>query len=381
MSSNAEYFDPKGSLRLFLVCHPGLEQWLGEELLELGYPSHRVIAGGVELDGSWQDIAFLNHWVRGATRVLVRIAEFSAVHFSQLDKRSRQIAWQDWLEAGSQVVVEATAKRSKLYHSKGIAQRVGGAALAALNTREDYSCSATVHVRLVSDWCQVSLDTSGEPLYKRGGKEEIGKAPMRETMAALFLRAARFDPQRPLFDPMCGSGTFVLEAAGRASGHVAAASRDFAYQLWPLAAGIDTSAFNGPAGPTDQGRGKSPMMYGSDRDAGAAKRAAANAERLGVAKICQFARQTVSEVRPLASTPGLVIVNPPYGDRLGNKAKLAGLYASFGQVMRERFEGWRVALITNEAGLAAACKLPFNKPGPVVSHGGLKVRLWQTEAL
>ena len=381
MASNAEYFDPKGSLRLFLVCHPGLEQWLGEELAELGYSSHRVIAGGVELDGSWQDIAFLNYWVRGATRLLVRIAEFSAVHFSQLDKRSRQIAWQDWLAEGSQVIVEATAKRSKLYHSKGIAQRVGGAATAALCSREDIGSSATVHVRLVNDWCQVSLDTSGEPLYKRGGKQEIGKAPMRETMAALFLRAARFDPQRPLFDPMCGSGTFVLEAAGRASGQVAATNRAFAYQLWPSSVGVNTDAFKGPEAPFDQDHGKLPSMYGSDRDAGAAKRALANADRLGVAHFCQFARQSVSEVCPLTSRPGLVIVNPPYGDRLGNKAKLAGLYASFGQVMRDRFTGWRVAVITNEAGLAAACNLPFTKPGPAVSHGGLKVRMWQTETL
>ena len=180
---------------------------------------------------------------------------------------------------------------------------------------------------------------------------------------------------------MCGSGTFVLEAAGRASGQVAATNRAFAYQLWPSSVGVNTDAFKGPEAPFDQDHGKLPTMYGSDRDAGAAKRALANADRLGVAHFCQFARKSVSEVCPLTSRPGLVIVNPPYGDRLGNKAKLAGLYASFGQVMRERFEGWRVALITNEAGLAAACKLPFNKPGPVVSHGGLKVRLWQTEAL
>lgn len=381
MASNADYFDPKGPLRLFLVCHPGLEHWLGEELAELGYSSHRVIVGGIELDGSWQDIAFLNYWVRGATRVLVRIAEFSAVHFSQLDKRSRQIAWQDWLAKGSQVVVEATSKRSKLYHSKGIAQRVGGAANSALSTREDIGSSATVHVRLVNDWCQVSLDTSGEPLYKRGGKQEIGKAPMRETMAALFLRAARFDPQRPVFDPMCGSGTFVLEAAGRASGQVAGINRDFAYQLWPSTVDVDTDALKGGDARIDPVRGNSLMMYGSDRDAGAAKRASANAVRLGVAHMCQFARQSVSEVCPLTSKPGLVIVNPPYGDRLGSKAKLAGLYASFGQAMRDRFAGWRIALITNEAGLAAACNLPFIKPGPVVSHGGLKVRMWQTEAL
>ena len=204
-----------------------------EELLELGYPSHRVIAGGVELDGSWQDIAFLNHWVRGASRVLVRIAEFSAVHFSQLDKRSRQIAWQNWLDDGSQVVVEATAKRSKLYHSKGIAQRVGGAALAALNTRDDSSCSATVHVRLVNDWCQISLDTSGEPLYKRGVKARNSKAPMREPWRHYFL-AARFDPAT-VARPNVWSGTFVLKQPAALA--VMSQQPDFAYQLWPTADG------------------------------------------------------------------------------------------------------------------------------------------------
>ena len=381
MASNVEYLDPNGPLRLFLVCHPGLEQWLAEEVAELGYLSCRVVGGGVELIGGWQDVAFLNHWVRGATRVLVRIAEFSAVHFSQLDKRSRQIPWQEWLKDNTHVYVEATAKRSKLYHSKGIAQRVGDAASAALKSNPDMEFTVNVHVRLVSDWCQVSLDTSGEPLYKRGGKQEIGKAPMRETMASLFLRAAGFDPLSPVFDPMCGSGTFILEAAGRTMGQAAAVGREFAYQRLLSAVGLDEEADEVVKPTIDLESAGSPMMLGSDRDAGAVKRAAANAERMNVAQICSFSRESVSDVRPGTQAQGLVIVNPPYGDRLGHKASLAALYARFGQVMRDRFQGWRIALITNEAGLVNACELPFKKPGPVVSHGGLKVRLWQTDTL
>jgi len=381
VASNVEFLDPNGPLRLFLVCHPGLEPWLSEELVELGYSNHRIVPGGIELVGHWRDVSHLNIWVRGATRVLVRLAEFSAVHFSQLDKRSRQIAWDAWLPKGSRVAVEATAKRSKLYHSKGIVQRVHQAAEGVLEPTDQDGPTVSVQVRLLNDWCQISLDTSGEALYKRGGKQAVGKAPMRETMAALFLRAAAFSPVQPLHDPMCGSGTFVIEAAQRALGHAAAIKREFAFQDWPS---FRKQANAHPLPVAAPLTGNSPpnlLFTGSDRDAGAVQRAEANAQRLQLNQACHFSKAAISDTRPTQNQPGLVIVNPPYGDRLGEKAKLSALYGRFGQTMREHFQGWRVGVITNEPGLANACGLPFQKPGPFVSHGGLKVRLWQTTAL
>ena len=371
MSTNFIPYDPDAELQLFLVCHPGLEQWLGQELEERGYRCFNVEKGGIALTGRWADVAFLNVHIRGATRVLVRVAAFSAVHFAQLDKRLRQIPWREWLPTEGNVTVDATAKRSRLYHSKAISERAEQAIYDQISFRQ--KTTFVVLLRLVKDWCVVSLDTSGDPLYKRGGQKSVGRAPMRETMAALFLRATKFSVNQPVYDPMCGSGTFVQEAAGRAVGKVAGADRSFAFQNFP--------AFLNENRPTESRVGNyaaGPRCFGADRDAGAIRRAKANSMSQGLDGICHFECQAISDARPPTEAPGLVISNPPYGGRIGERAQLQDLYAAFGSVMRRYFSGWRVALITSDAGLANATRLPFLPAGPVVSHGGIEIRLWQT---
>ena len=371
MSTNFIPYDPDAELQLFLVCHPGLEQWLGQELEERGYRGFNIEKGGIALTGCWADVADLNVHIRGATRVLVRVAAFSAVHFAQLDKRLRQIPWQEWLPTEGSVTIDATAKRSRLYHSKAISERAEKAIYDQISFCQ--KMTFVVLLRLVKDWCVVSLDTSGDPLYKRGGSKSVGRAPMRETMAALFLRAAKFSVNQPVYDPMCGSGTFVHEAAGRALGKVAGADRSFAFQNFPAFLNgnrlTESRVENCAAGP---------RCFGADRDAGAIRRAKANSMSQGLEGICHFECQAISDARPPSEVPGLVISNPPYGGRIGERAKLQDLYAAFGSVMRRHFSGWRIALITSDVGLANATRLPFLPAGPVVSHGGIQIRLWQT---
>jgi putative N6-adenine-specific DNA methylase len=123
------------------------------------------------------------------------------------------------------------------------------------------------------------------------------------------------------------------------------------------------------------------QFYGSDRDAGAIRSANANAERAGVAALTRFDCHSVSDTLRPDGPPGLVMINPPYGGRIGDKKQLFGLYASLGKTLAQRFSGWRVGLVTTDAGLARATNLPFGPPGPPVSHGGLKINLWQTKAL
>lgn len=360
-------------LEIFLVVAPGLAHVLGEEARAQGFKVTSIEAGGVNLSGGWSEVWRANLVLRGATRVLVRVASFRAMHLAQLDKRSRKLPWTDWLRSDVPVRVEATCRKSRIYHAKAAAQRVERAAEAAgltLNTKAEI----VIKLRIEDDLATFSLDSSGASLHKRGLKEQVNKAPMRETLAALFLRAAGYDGTTSVYDPMCGSGTFVLEAAERATGLQPGRARAFAFQQF---ANFDVDAFD--ALRTSVEITGSPQFFGSDRDAGAVAMSTANAERAGMSQVTQFETRAIGDIEPLTDTPGLVIVNPPYGGRIGNKGALHGLYGTFGTVMKDRFTGWKVAMITSDAGLAKSTGLPWEAPGPIVDHGGTKIRLWQAQ--
>jgi putative N6-adenine-specific DNA methylase len=360
------------SFEIFAMAPPGLEPVLAAEMRELGFADPVAAPGGVTMRGGWRDVWRANLELRGAGRVMATVAGFRALHLAQLDKRARRVDWRAVLQADVPVRVEATSRKSRIYHAGAAAQRVAGAVEAAgVPVAEDGA--VTLRVRIDDDWVSVAVDTSGEPLHHRGYKLAVGRAPMRETMAALFLRASGFDGSEPVLDPMCGSGTFVIEAAEMAAGAQPGRARGFAFERL---ASFDAAAF----APLRREAVTVPDLrfHGSDRDAGAFSRARENAERAGVGAVCRFEKATVSELQRPEGPPGLVICNPPYGTRVGDRRALFALYASFGKVVAERFRGWRVGLVTTDAGLAKATGLALTS-GPVVPHGGLKVRLWQSD--
>lgn len=369
--------NPDEPFELFLVAPPGLEPLLCDEALENGFAGARVVPGGVELRGGWPDVWRANLVLRGATRLLVRIAEFRALHLAQLDKRARKVNWASVLRADVPVRVEATCRKSRVYHAKAAKQRVERAIAEELGAPVDGETGLQIKVRIEDDLCTISVDTSGDSLHKRGHKVAVSKAPMRETLAALFLRQAGYRGGEPVLDPMCGSGTFVIEAAEMAAGLFPGRSRSFAFEQLATFDAETWAALKQTAAPVMPAQ----RFFGSDRDAGAIRSALANAERAGVADMCEFAQGAISDLTRPDGPAGLVIVNPPYGARIGNKKLLYGLHGALGQVLKERFSGWRVGIITNEAGLARATGLPFKPPGPPVPHGGLKVRLYQTGPL
>ncbi|MEL6767450.1 MAG: class I SAM-dependent RNA methyltransferase [Pseudomonadota bacterium] len=379
-ATSASAFAPP--FALFLVCPPGLEPQLFDEAKALGLDDVRLAPGGVEAVGDWRAVWRANLELRGAVRVMVALASFRALHLAQLDKRLRRLDWSGLIPRGTAIHIEAQCRRSRIYHAGAAAERLSRAlsdAVAAETVKTRAEGTLGLRLKLDDDLCTLSLDSSGAPLYQRGYKEAVGKAPMRESMAALFLRAAGFDGQEPVLDPFCGSGTFVLEAAALAAGLQAGATRSFAFEAL---AGHDADAFRAlrrlPAGGLD-----GPARYfGADRDAGVVRMATENAGRAGLGALASFACHAISDAAPPPGLePGLVIANPPYGARVGEGPSLGPLYATFGRVMRERFGGWRAALVTSEDGLARATGLPFRDPGPPVPHGGLRVRLWQTGPL
>jgi putative N6-adenine-specific DNA methylase len=200
---------------------------------------------------------------------------------------------------------------------------------------------------------------------------------MRETLASLFLRQCGYDGAGPVVDPMCGSGTFVIEAAEIAAGLKPGRARHFAFEQL---ATFDAEAWQRLRG-AESGTSPAVRFYGSDRDAGAIAMSRANAMRAGVAAMTEFRQQAVETLAAPAGPPGLVVVNPPYGTRIGDRKRLYSLYYALGQTLLTRFAGWRVGMVAADATLAKATGLPFAAPVGSVSHGGLRVTLYVTDAL
>ncbi|WP_169543645.1 THUMP domain-containing class I SAM-dependent RNA methyltransferase [Sneathiella aquimaris] len=367
----------ENKMEILLVTPPGLEEALRLEAMEKGFKKPVSITGGVQVLGDWKEVWRANLELRGASRVLVRIGSFRVVHLSQVDKRMRQFPWGDYLLKDHPVKVEVTSKKSRVYHQKAAAERIERALVEEMGITISAEADICLKIRIFDDICTISIDTSGEGLHKRGHKEAVNKAPLRETMAALILRQCGFNGKEPVVDPMCGSGTFVIEAAEIAARKKPGRTRAFAFEklaTFENAVWQEMRAENREHLPDLH-------FYGFDRDEGAIKFSTANAKRSKVDMLTTFDAQPISTLSCPDGPAGLVVINPPYGIRIGDQKKLRPLYQSLGQVLTQKFPGWRVGLVTNNAGLAQATALPF-LPDPVsISHGGIQVKLYQTAAL
>lgn len=366
---------------ILLTSAPGLEKWLLQEVQAAGFKNAAAIRGGVTIWGGWDEVWRANLTLRGASKVLARIGEFRAFHLAQLDKRARKFPWEQVLTGGLSIKAEVTTnKRNKIYHAGAAVERIERAISEEFGSKIAGSMSDTdivIKARIESNNVLLSVDSSGEGLHKRGHKQAMGKAPMRETMAALALRACGYDGNEPVLDPMCGSGTFLIEAAEISRGFMAGRGRGFAFEKL---ASYDAKRVQKIR---DDWVTKESMQhfYGSDRNVNVIGFSNANAERAGVADLCSFKPAPLTKIIRPDGPAGLVIVNPPYGARIGKKKDLFALYSSFGDVMRDRFKGWRVGMITSDIRLAEATKLPWLPLDTPIAHGGLKVNLFRTDVL
>ncbi len=379
--------DPAPAIfEIFLVTLPGLEEFLLAEAREQGFKKPKAISGGVLVQGGWSEVWRANLVLRGASKVLARIGEFRAHHLAQLDKHARNFPWAEFLAPHQDIqrhsvkVEVSTNRKSEIYHSGAAEQRFERAISETFGARIAERLEDTdilIKVRIARNLVIISLETSGTALHKRGYKQAMGKAPLRETIAAMTLRACGYKRKEPLVDPMCGSGTFPIEAAEMAGNLMAGRERNFAFEKL---VSYDADAVQKIK---DDWFTREPPahFYGYDKNASVIESAKANAARAGVGNACHFTAQPLSKLTPPEGPPGLVIVNPPYGERIGNKKDLLGLYREFGDVMQQRFKGWRVGLVTSDDALAQATKLPWAKTSAPIPHGGLKIKLYQTEGL
>jgi putative N6-adenine-specific DNA methylase len=358
----------------FVVTHPGVERLTASELAGLGIVPGGLEPGGVAFTGSDDALYAANLHLRTGSRVLVRVGSFRARTFPELERHALRLPWRDFLPRRSAIRFSVTSRKSKLYHQGGIAERLARAADAAageVRSEADESAQLFV-VRALRDEFTISADSSGELLHRRGYRQDSAKAPLRETLAAAMLLAAGWDGGRPLLDPFTGSGTIPIEAALIARRIAPGLGRGFGFERWP---GFDATAWSRVrerAADPAIGRPGVPIV-GADRDEGAVAAAAANAERAGVAGDIEFRRAALSR----AAAPGqggLLITNPPYGVRVGERQRLRDLYAQLGNVARRAFGGWDVAFLSAHPALEAATELPL-EPLFATSNGGIPVRL------
>ena len=268
--------DSQNTFDIFIVATPGLEDMLLAEVTEKGFANPVASPGGITVQGGWPEVWRANLQLRGASRVLARIGSFMAFHLAQLDKRARKFPWGDVLRADVPLRVQVTTKASRIYHAGAATQRIETALRESLGVMISPEAALVLKVRIDDNVVTISLDTSGEALHKRGHKEAVGKAPMRENLAYLMLRQTGYTGTETVVDPMCGSGTFVIEAAEIAMGLNPGRSRHFAFE--------DLSSFDADqwAAMRDTPTTSTPLrFYGSDRDAGAVRMSRMNAERAG----------------------------------------------------------------------------------------------------
>jgi len=366
-----------GPIDCFAICAPGLEPLLVAELAELSIKG-QAVAGGVEWQGSMSTVALANLWSRIASRIVIRVGGFHARTFFELERHAKKTEWARYLAPGSPVRFRVTCRKSKLYHSDAVAQRfqeavaraIGDVSIADSADEDAETPAQTFIVRLDRDQCTVSADTSGALLHRRGYRQAVAKAPLRETLAAAMLRGADWSGRTPLVDPMCGSGTIPIEAAMIARKIPPGIARDFAFLHWPDAAADSWKALLDRA--KAQALKSTPVrIAGSDRDAGAIDAARANAERAGIADI-EWKVQAISAAEPPSDAPGALITNPPYGERIGAGDDIRNLYAQLGNVARKNFPGWTVGLLSADPKLDAQLKLPLETKFKT-TNGGIPV--------
>jgi putative N6-adenine-specific DNA methylase len=375
-------------LSAFAVAAPGLEPWLTRELGTLGIDA-REEAGGASFAATLEEIYRANLWSRLASRIIVRIADFRVRALGELSRRASTISWDEWLAPGARVRVRASARKSRLYHTGAIAERVlegidKRVRVKAASARtdpppageeDDDGAEPLLIVRIARDVCTISLDSSGALLHRRGYRQAVAKAPLRETLAAAMLATAGWRPTEPLADPFCGAGTIPIEAAMISRDMAPGINRGFAFEHWPRHDAARWRAVRAVAHERVRA-GASAPIFASDRDEGAVAAARDNAQRAGVEEDVQIVQAPLSAA-PLGTVTTWIVTNPPYGVRVGEAGPLRDLYAALGRVVREG--GHPLVMLSADSALDRQLRLPLET---VLStkNGGIDVAVRRSVA-
>ncbi len=327
----------------------GLEAVVARELADLGYPSRIVEVGRIAFQADERAICRTNLWLRTAGRVLIQAGSFPAADFGELFDRTYALPWDRWIAPNAAFPVAGRSLKSQLSSvpacqrivKKAVAEKLIAAHGAARLEETGPPCQ--IEVSVLKDVATLTLDTSGSGLHKRGYRPLVGKAPLRETLAAGLVLLSFWKPDRPLVDPFCGTGTIPIEAALIGRNLAPGLNRSFAAEAWPTLAASLWQAAREEA--RDLARPSLPeRILGTDLDGEALDLARHHAVRAGVAADIHFQQRDFLELSS-KRTYGCVITNPPYAERMGSSAEVAGLYRAIPEVLR-RLKTWSHFILT-----------------------------------
>lgn len=337
-----------GKLNIEVAVASGIEAVVKRELLRLGYEPSGANLGRIEFEGTFEDVLRANVFLRSANRVRIELSKFKAQTFDELFDGIFAMRWQDVLTKDAKIVVDAKSVKSKLFALSAVQSIVKKAIISKLSTV--YNCSFNesgaaycIEAAIVDDVVIVTLDTSGEGLHKRGYRTYLGDAPIRETLAAAMIQLSVWNPDRPLIDPFCGSGTIPVEASLIGLDIAPGMNRNFACEQFANAPKVREKVQEEALQRIK--RDRQLHISGFDINKDAIKLAFKHAERAGVKDNIHF---QVQDMRDLSSkyAHGVIITNPPYGERLMKEDELKALYRDFGKVTA-KLDEWCVYAITS----------------------------------
>jgi putative N6-adenine-specific DNA methylase len=366
----------------FATAPRGLESLLLQELQSLGGKDVIATAGGVSFTGGWEVCYRANLWSRIASRVLWRISQFDYRNENDLYAAVHAIDWPKYFDVGRTLRVNVTAQKSPLKSLEFATLRIKDAVCDrfrdALGRRPDVERSTPdvrVHGFLEGARGTLYLDTSGEPLFKRGWRVGQAEAPLRENLAAGIIMLSGWQPEQPLLDPMCGGATLLVEAAAMARGRAPGARRAFGFEKLAL---FDSRIWEAVKAETRSVENPSPLgLYGSDTDPRALTAARRNLAAAGVERWVELEQADLLERSAPAST-GVMVMNPPYGERMGNEEELARFYPKLGDALKKKFAGWRCYVFTADLRLPKLIRLEPSARTPLW-NGALECRLYEFE--
>jgi putative N6-adenine-specific DNA methylase len=378
----------------FCPCPRGMEAALAEELGEIALQSttmkvHNQVPGGVHCSGHLLDSYLINLHSRIASRVLMRMAHSSYDNENDIYDLTLAQPWEDWFGVDHTIRVDVTAVKSPLRSLEFTTLKIKDAICDRFRDQTGKRPSVDTRepdIRIVGFLDQrnftVYLDTSGEALFKRGWREETGDAPLRENLAAGMLRVSGWKPGTVLFDPMCGSGTILIEAAQMVQGIPPGARRSFAFEKFN---NFDPSPWKAMKGaikpnplPTE------PTIFGSDISGDMIAMTRHNLKVAGILFDVPLKQIEAQEVKPPAEQPGILLTNPPYGERIGVRGDSTvpademsvAFYSALGTTLKQRFAGWTVFLFTADLSLPRLLRLKEARKTPFF-NGALECRLFR----
>lgn len=365
--------------QFFASTARGLVEPLEKELKEIGLKVTDKYIGGVFFESNWEGCYKANLHSRLASRILKPVLDFTAYQPEELYSQILRHDFTKYIKPTQTISIDASVSESKMRDQRFVAMKVKDAIVDQFREKfgvrpdvDNENPSLRIHVRAIKNNFNVAIDTSGDSLFKRGYRKEVGDAPLKENLAAGLIKVTEWDGQSPLVDLMCGSGTFLIEAAMMALNIAPGISRKkFGFQNW---LNYEEEVWEKVVQEAmDAEKEELPFkFYGFDIDRRVLTNAKDNAKRAGVDQVIEFKKESVATVEPPAEK-GMIIVNPPYGARIGDEDNLRDVYRDLGFTLKHRFKGWDAWILSGNKDLIADLKLKSTRKH-FVFNGNIECR-------